>query len=256
MNKKLFYIANWKMHWTFDETIKFATRHYDALVQLADNQSRNIILCPSYPTLYPLVEMFKSTGVSLGAQDCSDHTIGAFTGQISAPHLKSVGCSYCIVGHSERRRYNHEASSVIAQKCLQLITANIVPILCIGETEEQQRAGKTLAVLEEQLGTVTKVLHEQGNRVSNQPFFVAYEPAWAIGTNTIPTQEHLETVYAWLTQATQHQAPHFAWHFLYGGSVNSKIVKGILSTASIDGLLIGGASLDFQEFEKIVKYDN
>lgn len=243
------------MQWTFDETITFATHHYDALIQIANDRSCQIILCPSYPVLYPLAEMFKTTNVMLGAQDCSDHTIGAFTGQVSAAHLKSVGCTHCIVGHSERRCYNHETNSTIAQKCLHLITANITPILCIGETKEQQQSGKTLAILEDQLHDIFDML-KQNPLNHRTAFFVAYEPVWAIGSSITPPKEHLETVYAWLTQATQHATSAINWHFLYGGSVNSHVSREIMTMPSVEGLLMGGASLDFQEFEKIVKYDN
>jgi triosephosphate isomerase len=255
MNKKRFYIANWKMQWTFDETITFVTQNYDSLIQLTNNKALQVILCPSYPALYPLAEMFKTTNVMLGAQDCSNHAIGAFTGQISAVHLKSVGCTYCLVGHSERRCYNHETNATIAQKCLHLIAANITPILCVGETKEQQQAGETLAILEAQLLDVFNVLKQ--NPLSQVTHvLVAYEPVWAIGTSITPSKEHLETVFAWLTQATQHTIHSLAWHFLYGGGVNAHISREIITLPSVEGFLMGSASLDFQEFEKIVKYDN
>jgi triosephosphate isomerase (TIM) len=255
MNKNFFYIANWKMQWTFNETIMFATQNYDGFVQLAQNHAYHIVLCPSYPALYPLVEMFKSTMIEFGAQDCSDHTQGAFTGQVSALHIKSVGCSYCIIGHSERRQHNGETSTAIAKKALQLISAGITPILCIGETDEQKRTNQTLSVLNEQLEPVFRLLKDQKERFNQPSFLIAYEPVWAIGTNAAPSRHHLETIFAWITQITQHYTMHVDWHLVYGGSVTMHTLQEILSVPALEGLLIGGASLDFQEFEKIVKYD-
>ncbi len=253
MNKKYFYIANWKMQWTLDETLNFATQHYDALVDCA--QTATIILCPSSPALYPLSEIFKTTSILVGAQNCSDHLQGAFTGQVSATHLKSVGCAYCIIGHSECRQYLNESNKAIAQKCDILMRIGITPIVCIGETDEQQKNDATLKILEEQLSPILEMLNEQKARTENLPILLAYEPVWAIGSNRIPDRGHLETVYAWMATITQQQASFISWHFLYGGSVSARTLESFSHLTSLKGFLVGGASRDFQEFEKIVKYD-
>ncbi len=242
------------MQWTFDQTITFVTHNYDALVDCARQPSNLLVLCPSYPALYTLYEMFTTTGVAIGAQDCSDHSQGAFTGQVSAAHLKSVGCSYCIIGHSERRMYNHETNNIIAEKCWLLLATGITPILCLGETEEEKNNGTTLAVLEKQLKPVLHMLAFHKAELDQSRILIAYEPVWAIGSNQVPTQEHLDTVYAWLEQAAA-KAPFITWHFLYGGSVSESSIGTIKGVGRISGFLIGGASQDFQEFEKIVKYD-
>lgn len=243
------------MQWTLDETLNFATQNYDALVDCAHNDSATIILCPSYPALYPISRIFNTTNVSIGAQNCSNHLQGAFTGQVSAAHLKSVGCSYCIIGHSECRNYLKESNETIAQKCDALTQTGIIPILCIGETEEQQKKGTTLTVLEEQLNPILDLLNGQKARTENTPILLAYEPVWAIGSDRIPTLQHLETVYAWIACTTQHKAPFISWHFLYGGSVSAKTLKSFTPLTYVEGFLVGGASRDFQEFEKIVKYE-
>jgi triosephosphate isomerase len=240
MNKKYFYIANWKMQWTLDETLNFATKNYDTLVDCTHATSATIILCPSYPALYPLSKIFKTTNISIGAQNCSAHLQGAFTGQVSATHLKSVDCSYCIIGHSE---------------CDTLVQVGITPILCIGETEEQKKEGSTLNILGEQLTPVLNLLNEQKARTENTPILLAYEPVWAIGSDRTPSLQHLEMVYAWLTTITQQQAPFISWHFLYGGSVSARTITSFTPLTCLDGFLVGGASRDFQEFEKIVKYE-
>lgn len=243
------------MQWTLDETLNFTTQNYDALVDCAQNDSTTIILCPSSPALYPLSAIFKTTNVSIGAQNCSAHSQGAFTGQVSAAHLKSVGCSYCIIGHSECRHYLSESNETIAQKCDALIQTGITPILCVGETEEQQKKGTTLSILEEQLNPVLNFLNEQKARTENTHILLAYEPVWAIGSDRIPNLQHLETVYALLATITQQKTQFISWHFLYGGSVSARTITSFTPLTCLEGFLVGGASRDFQEFEKIVKYE-
>lgn len=241
------------MYWTFDETTSFITTHYDHLLQLARRSNTNIILCPSHPALYPLSVIFKESPLSVGAQDCSEHHQGAFTGQVSANYLKTTGCSYCIIGHSERRNLLHESNQAIASKCLQLLQADITPILCIGETKEQADRGQTLSVLQEQLDPILARLHTDAPPRDNNLIIVAYEPVWAIGSGNIPSLEHLSTVYAWIAKTTATFSA-FTWKHIYGGSVTSSSIQIFKQITSIHGFLIGHASLDFQEFEKIVKY--
>jgi triosephosphate isomerase (TIM) len=252
MDKKFFYIANWKMYWTFDETIIFVTKHYDGLLALCQNQSSQLVLCPSHPTIYPLVQMFNDSDVAIGAQDCSEHHKGAFTGQVSANNLKSTGCQYCIIGHSERRLLLAESSQTIANKCLQLLEAGIIPIICFGETMEQHKQGTTLRVLEEQLAPVIALLQAKKLMLDTMIILFAYEPVWAIGSGQIPTVDHLETVHAWLSSFLIKAIPTLRYRFIYGGSVAENTIDILKKHSFIGGLLIGGASLDFQELEKIV----
>jgi triosephosphate isomerase len=253
MNKKRFYIANWKMNLTYEETITFATHSYDALISLA-NPTTTIVLCPSYPALYPLAQIFKATGIYLGAQGCSNHQDGAFTGQVSAADLSSVGCTYCIIGHSEQRQFLGETHQTVAQKTILLLDAGISPIICIGETAEQNQQGQTIVTLEHQLTPLMQRIHERETLAHTLPLLVAYEPVWAIGSGSLPTVKHLQTVYAWLKQFLTLHTPSLPWHMLYGGSISSATAQEFASITELDGFLIGGASLDFQEFEKIVKY--
>ena len=252
MNKDFFYIANWKMYWGFDETIAFATDHYDELVKLASAPSANIILCPSSPALYPLAQMFQETPIALGAQDCSGYRNGSFTGQISAQQLHEAGSTFCIIGHSERRQYNAETNLEVAKKLEQLITEKITPIVCIGETEEQFKQGQSLTLLDQQIAPIRELLAKNPHALTT-PLLIAYEPTWSIGSNTLAPQDHLETVFAWLSKTATKEIPTINKKLIYGGSVTAQNTDQLKKISLIDGFLIGRASLDFQEFKKIVK---
>jgi triosephosphate isomerase len=253
MNKNFLFIANWKMYTTFNESIAFITKNHEAFLRLSQQPNTTIVLCPSATAYYPFASIFKESSIEIGAQDCSDHHRGAFTGQISAEDLQSVGCSYCIIGHSERRRLNNESNVAIAQKLTHLLDTDIIPIICIGETEEQNKQNKTLTTLEQQLTECLEVIQQRTAKLTSHPIVIAYEPVWAIGSGVIPNTEHLETVFAWLSQHLLKQNIHAQWALTYGGSVTSASAHQLKKIKHLDGFLIGGASLDFQEFEKIVK---
>lgn len=254
MNRRYFYITNWKMYWAFDETTDFVIKHFDDLIALSKQPLISIIMCPSAPAIYPLATIFKDTPLAIGAQDCSDQHKGAFTGQISASHLGSAGAQYCIIGHSERRRFNHETNQDIANKCIQLITADLSPIICIGESQEENTQGKTLLILEAQLAPIVQALNQQQAHMDNKTLLIAYEPVWAIGSGQVPTTNHLETVFAWISSYLSKHLPSPTPFLIYGGSVTSNNLDLFKDNKHINGFLIGGASLDFQELEKIVKY--
>lgn len=240
------------MYWSFDTTLASVTAHYEKLISLAGTEKTTLVLCPSSPALYPLAEMFKETPIKLGAQDCSDHAKGAFTGQISAESLRSLCCSYSIIGHSERRQQCKESSQQVADKCSQLLGAGITPIVCIGETLDAHNDGKTLIALEEQLRPVLNFAKERAHALDNSTIILAYEPVWAIGSDKTPQIDHVDTVFAWLATITQKEAPFVHWAFLYGGNVTSQNVQNFKKIDRMGGFLIGRASLDFQELEKVV----
>ncbi len=123
------YVANWKMAKEFNKALEFVKDNKDELTELA--QTNNLVICPSYVSLYPIIQELQNTNISIGAQDCSAFATGAYTGQVSAASLKEVGCSYCIIGHSEGRQYNHETNEEITQKLELLLKNNLQPIICI-----------------------------------------------------------------------------------------------------------------------------
>lgn len=241
------------MYWNFEQTINFTTQHFDDFLQLSDNPQSLLVLCPSSTVLYSLAQKFSSTAIALGAQDCSSYTSGAYTGQISASDVKSSGAAYCIIGHSERRKYNAETDEEVAGKCLALTQEAVTPIVCIGETLKQHQEGQTLQTLQQQLDAVVKIVDSNRAMFQQHKLLIAYEPVWAIGTGLIPTQSHLEEVFAWLRHFAAKNMPDIDCVLIYGGSVSSKNIHDLKKISFIQGFLVGGASLDFDEFYRIVR---
>ena len=157
--KKPFYtiIGNWKMYFTFDQALEWVRTTKKDLEQACQESGNSIVLCPSFESLYPIKLELSNSPINLGAQDCSNYAQGAYTGQVQARSLAEIGCSYCIVGHSERRSYKQEKSYEIAQKVGLLLENHISPILCIGESKQDYDAGKTKAILTQQFEPITKV---------------------------------------------------------------------------------------------------
>lgn len=240
--QQLLFVANWKMQLSFDRAIAFAQNNYNQFAQLSKNHS--IVVCPSFDALASVKQAFADTQIKLGAQNVSAHDMGAYTGQVSAVSLKQIGCMYCIVGHSERRTYNNESDADVADKVRQLATAGVIPIICVGETREQRDQGQTMAVLKKQVNAILEVAPKK--------ICIAYEPIWAIGTGVIPqTQKIAEVV-----QALESQVQDIAdARFLYGGSVSPDNAAELATIDALGGFLIGGASIDFQKFKKIVSLE-
>lgn len=251
--KKLI-VANWKMYLSFDESISFVTTHFDDLVYLAQSHidDTELIISPSFTALYPLAKIFKDTNVSIGAQDCASHYSGAFTGQISATSLKEISCLYCIIGHSERRKYQHETDEEISDKFQALIDVEISPIVCIGETFDERETGRVFEVLERQLTPIFALALLKYNKIKNNPICIAYEPIWAIGTGRAVSCEQLSQVLEWLNAFIAKRVCGVNWRILYGGSVVAENIATFSKLAHLDGFLIGNASTDFQSLKKIV----
>jgi triosephosphate isomerase (TIM) len=195
-----------------------------------------------------LVESARAA-IDLGAQDISSQAGGAFTGEVSGAMLKEFGVRYCIVGHSERRRYHGETDQVVSHKAKAALASGITPIVCVGETLEEREAGQTEAVVKRQLAAV---IHDNGHCISE--IVVAYEPVWAIGTGKTATPEQAQAVHAVLrAQLTAaSSAAKQRVRILYGGSMNAQNAQELLAQPDIDGGLIGGASLKAADFMQIV----
>lgn len=254
MKKQITIIANWKMYTSFTQTLTQLTNHFDRLVSLASNKKLTLILAPTLPAIQELAMIFKNTNLTWAAQDCSEHLAGAYTGQISAETLKSIGCGACVIGHSECRKYHGESDETIARKLQVLLDFDISPIICIGEDKEIANTNEIIALLTKQLTPLLKVLTLNRQKINERRIYLAYEPAWAIGNNKTPSHIQIETIYAWLHQFTQKAVPEITIHCLYGGSVSMQTLDFLKKFPHINGFLIGKASLDLQEFEKIVKY--
>jgi len=222
------YIANWKMYLSHTQASAWLQAHGAEIAALA--KENTIVICPDF-TLLPNMH-----GLLYGAQNCAAEQAGAYTGEISAQTLKELGCSYCIVGHSERRTLFGETTQECAKKITLLQENGIIPIYCIGE---QEQSSNPYAVLKSQLDPV---LQE-----APQHLIVAYEPVWAIGTGKTPPTAFLTEVVTWIKEYIPVNFP-----VIYGGSVTEVTIRELKSITIIDGFLIGKASTDFQQLKKIV----
>lgn len=218
----------------------------EAAFEKIQRPNTRVIFCPSFPALHLFSALAEKKLIVLGAQDCSPFSNGPHTGDVDALSLRQLGCSYCIVGHSERRTIYKESPELVAQKVAQLQLNQITPILCIGETMEEKERGATLAVLEQQLKpALTVSAGTQGT------LMIAYEPVWAIGSGKQPTMGELAEIIAAIKRysATIYNKPI---PVLYGGSVTADTISGIKKVPGIEGVLIGSASTDFNSLQKIV----
>jgi triosephosphate isomerase len=224
-------VANWKMNG--DRAL--ASTLIPAIMAEAPNA--RWVCCPPAPLLPYIHDLAPS--VMLGGQDSGTAASGAYTGAVSALHLREAGALYVIVGHSERRQYQHETSEDVCQKAKAAKAAALIPIVCIGESLETYETGQTVAYL-------TKQLHESTWQLEG-PYIIAYEPIWAIGTGKTPTVVEIEAIHSALAEL----APGVP--LLYGGSANAQNAADILAVPHVDGLLVGGASLKKDDFVTMLK---
>lgn len=228
-------VANWKMNGSLKLLREGLEKWQNSL---SDNQ---IVLCPPAVFLDHASALIHQKNFFIGGQDCHSQLQGAYTGNTSAAHLKEVDCHYVIVGHSERRQGHSETNSVVKLKAEIAIKAGLRPILCVGETLEQKEQGITLEILKQQLDE---------SLPDNNDFIIAYEPVWAIGTGKVATLEEIEEVHAFIKQYFKQEIT-----LLYGGSVTVDNYQSILDLPTVDGVLIGGASLKIDDFNKIIHYN-
>jgi triosephosphate isomerase len=241
--------GNWKMNKTFSEAEELLNELYDALESKTPTNV-DVIICP--PALY--LEMavdFSETGViSVGAQDVSKHNNGAYTGEISAQMLNGMQVEYCIVGHSERRKYHSETDADIAQKTDILLQNEITPIVCCGEIIEEREKNNHFDVVKKQISD--SLFHL--DPLDFAKIIIAYEPVWAIGTGHTATPEQAQEMHAFIRKVVEEKyGKEIAKKLpiLYGGSANAKNAHDLFKQPDIDGGLIGGASLVAQDFVTI-----
>jgi len=244
--RRPFVAGNWKMHGTRAQNAQLIE---GVLHGVADGSPTEIAVCPPFVYLWEVARLLKASGISVGAQSVSAEAVGAFTGEISASMLKDIGCSYVIVGHSERRALYKEDDALVARKFLAAQTQRLTPILCIGETLEERERGDTLQVVARQLTAVLDLVGVKALATA----VIAYEPVWAIGTGKNATPEQAQQVHAQIrAEVAAHDAKIAGGvRLLYGGSVKAANARDIFSMPDVDGGLIGGASLKADEFLKI-----
>lgn len=251
MRKKIV-AGNWKMNLNFEEGQKLTSEIVNMLKDENDKDV-TVVLNPPFVHLYPVKKLIGSTpNLFLGAQNCSDKTSGAFTGEVSATMLASFGASYVILGHSERREYFKESNELLTAKTKQALENGLTPIFCCGEPLEIREAGTQEEYVKNQL--TESLFGFSAEEISK--IVIAYEPIWAIGTGKTASSDQAQEMHAALRA-------HFASKYgaeiadglsiLYGGSCNPGNAKEIFSKADVDGGLIGGASLKSRDFVDIIK---
>ncbi len=210
-----------------------------------------LAVCPPAVFLMKVGGMLAETSISLGAQNVCDHEAGAFTGEISAAMLKECGCSYAIVGHSERRALYLESDQLVAARFSMALGAGIIPILCVGETLDEREQGVTEMVVARQIDAALDVCGIAGIARA----VIAYEPVWAIGTGKVATPEQAQAVHAFIRAKLERLDSSAAQQvqILYGGSMNPSNAAELLSQPDIDGGLIGGAALKADDFLAIAQ---
>jgi triosephosphate isomerase (TIM) len=247
--------ANWKMHKTNEEAKEFLARFLPALRELGVGQSpkkvaAEIVICPPFTALRTVVEYTLDAAVRVGAQNMHEAPEAAFTGEVSAPMILELGVRAVVLGHSERRQNFNETDGALQRKVPAALEAGLMPILCVGETESERESGETERKLRQQV-QVDLAQVEDGLL----PFVViAYEPIWAIGTGQTATPEQAQEAIAFVRALVGDRDRDAASHIriLYGGSVNLANAAEILEQPDVDGALVGGASLDPDEFAGIV----
>ena len=248
MRKKVI-AGNWKMNMLPDATIRFI----DELTPLVKDTQSEVILCVPYTDLFYALLTAQNTNIKIGAQNMHWEESGAYTGEISAPMLKSIGVEYVIIGHSERRQYFNETDESVNKKIKTAFKYELNPIVCVGETLEERENGEAIKKVTDQVMLALDGLTEK--QVENT--IIAYEPIWAIGTGKTATSDDAnEMAKAIRQKITNLYGQNTAERVIiqYGGSVKASNSKELFSTSDVDGALVGGASLKSDEFEKIVNF--
>ncbi len=245
--RPLIVIGNWKMNGSLasnQDWIKTVARGMESGMP----SGRRYAVCPPFPYLPQCAELIKAHSMaflSLGAQDASAYGSGAYTGEVAASMLKEVGCTYVIVGHSERRQMHHEVDEVVAAKALQVLDNGMTPVICVGETADERNSGRAEEIVCSQVAKQVSVLQD---RLAD--CLIAYEPVWAIGTGKVASaqvaQDMHRAIRLQLAEFNEDVASHVG--ILYGGSVKPDNAVELFAMPDIDGGLVGGASLNPQDF--------
>ena len=250
MGRTPFIVGNWKMYKTAAAAAELCD-HLCSGIRVAGD--REVGVAPPFPFLSMVRQKLENSRIRIGAQNLHPQSEGAYTGEVSGEMLFSVGCSFVIIGHSERREYFSESDSFLSAKVQAAFRARLDPILCVGERLQEREAGVTETIVRAQLaGALAALTLPQASRI-----IIAYEPVWAIGTGKTATPEMAQQVHGSIRQyfgerCGQDNADRL--RILYGGSVKPDNVDGLMAQPDIDGALVGGASLDAGHFSRIVDF--
>jgi triosephosphate isomerase len=243
INRRPLVGGNWKMHMVSAEARELSR----ALVARLDQPLAEVVLFPSAPLLPVVAEVLAGSPLAWGGQDIHVEDSGAYTGDVSGPQLADVGCSWALCGHSERRRDHGESDELVGNKALAANRNGLTPLICLGETLTERQDGDTFSVLERQLNAALAGRPD--------PFALAYEPVWAIGTGETATPEIAQEAHHFLRETLADligEAAAAAKRILYGGSANPQNVADLMALPDVDGFLVGGASLDPEKISTII----
>lgn len=251
MNKarKLIIAGNWKMNKTVAEALDLVN---DLKIELTNIKEVDMIVCPPFTALSEVSKAILDSNLRLGAQNMSEHNVGAYTGEIAAVMLKEFSVRYVILGHSERRQYQKESDELISKKAQAVHAASLKPIVCVGETLAEREANQTQKVLEKQIrGSLGGITKEQIVET-----IIAYEPVWAIGTGKTATTAQAQEAHAFIRGLITNLYDETAARKVriqYGGSVKPANARELMGQPDVDGALVGGASLEPRSFADIIK---
>lgn len=248
MAKKLYVVGNWKMY----KTAREATDYIEELIPQVEDSQVNIYLSVPYTSIAPAAHYAKETNIVIGAQNMNDAREGAFTGEIAGLMLKEAGAAFVILGHSERRHVFGETNALIHRKVLRALQDDIQPILCVGETIKERDGGKTEKVIQEQLFTALDGVPKE----SATQLIIAYEPVWAIGTGKTATPKLIQEAHAFCRECLAElfgKKVADTIPILYGGSVKPDNSAEIGEQKDVNGVLVGGASLNPKTLAEIVE---
>ena len=241
--------GNWKMFKTGPEAAELASGLKSLVSDITDV---DVMVAPAYTAIGVVAEILKGSAIHLGGQDLFWETEGAYTGQVSAPMLKAAGCSHVIVGHSERRQYFGETNETVNRKTKAALQGDLIPVVCVGESEAEREAEETFSVVKAQLAQGLEGI----DSVGLQHLIIAYEPVWAIGTGKTATSEQAQEVHRFIRDWVEEVGGNSiatTLRILYGGSVKPENVAGLMAMDDIDGALVGGASLVAESFAALVR---
>ncbi|MBD3367830.1 MAG: triose-phosphate isomerase [Candidatus Eisenbacteria bacterium] len=251
MSRRPIVAGNWKLHKNAGET-RETIRELASNVDAAGGTSAEIVVCPPFTSLSAAVEAARGSDILIGAQNVSSESSGAFTGEVASEMLEDLGVSYVIIGHSERRWVFGETDDMVNAKLRKVLDGDLVPIVCVGERLEDREGGRTEEVVRTQVTSALKGISEDAAvRV-----VIAYEPVWAIGTGRTATPEQADEVHRLirdLIRANFGGCVADGVRILYGGSVKPGNAGEILSQNDVDGVLVGGASLEAVSFARIIE---
>jgi triosephosphate isomerase len=249
-NRRPLIAGNWKMFKTCPEAVETAAK---LVTLVAGTTDMDVMIAPPFTALAPVFDVVKESSVSLGAQNLFWESQGAFTGEISPAMLVSTGCTYVIIGHSERRQHFSETDETVNKRIQAAVNNDLIPVMCVGESEEERESNNTFSVLDKQVKKGLKGFSSNDLK----RLVIAYEPVWAIGTGKTATADQAQEVHQFLRAMVEKSFGNMlakSIRILYGGSVKPNNIAELMAMPDVDGALVGGASLDPDTFSKIVRF--